>query len=401
MTTSELTEFPAAGPTGMINAVHLYDVVDQTELADALTAGYVREQTHPSEPLSILNYTERCVIVPGAWNLTTLACRGLIYRSDTGEVVARGFAKFFNYGQEGAPVLDMDASVLATDKKDGSLGIIYPLPSGGWAVATRGSFSSEQALHATRVLADRYGDFKPADDVTTLVEIVYPANRIVLDYGDVDDLILLGGQPLDGSRPVPPASMQAIADWSGPVTETLMVGSFAEVLAMPDRPNAEGFVVYDLTTGALVKLKQADYVELHRIVTNLTARKVHDHLLTGKPLEDFLAPLPDEFHTWTRQVADEIRRAVHDQLEELVCTYEDAVGEVIAANPWWRDRSQRTTREGRKAYATVATSPKFREDSWALFALFDDRDICPELLKRSRPEPYLTPTGRTYTEDNA
>lgn len=381
--------------------MHLYDVIDQTELTEALAAGHVREQTHPSEPLSILNYTERCVIVPGAWNPTTLACRGLIYRSDTGEVVARGFAKFFNHGQDGAPVLGMDASVLVTDKKDGSLGIIYPVPSGGYAVATRGSFASEQALHATRVLADRYGDYKPADEVTTLVEIVYPANRIVLDYGGYDDLILLGGQPLDGGRPVPPASMQATCGWTGPVTETLMVGTFAEVLAMPDRVNAEGFVVYDLTTGALVKLKQADYVELHRIVTNLTARKVHDHLLTGKPLDDFIAPLPDEFHAWTRQVADGIKATVRGQREDLVCTYEDVVGEVITANPWWRDRSQRTTRDGRKAYAAVATSPKYREHSWALFALLDDRDIGPELLKRARPEPFITPTGRTYTEDNA
>ena len=40
-------------------------------------------------------------------------------------------------------------------------------------------------------------------------------------------------------------------------------------------------------------------------------------------------------------------------------------------------------------------------DKWALFALLDGHDIRPELLKRAQPGPFLTPTGRAYTEDNA
>lgn len=371
--------------------VYLAEVIDENALAFALAEGHVREQTHPTEPLAILNYTERCVIVPGAWNPTTLACRGLIYRTDTGEVVARGFVKFFNYGQDGAPLLDMSTSVLATDKKDGSLGIVYPLPSGGWAVATRGSFASEQAYHATQVLNERYADFEPLADATTLVEIVYPQNRIVLDYGDYDDLILLGGQPLGGGRSILPATMCIISDWPGPVTETLLAGRFAEALAMPDRVGAEGLVVHDLIGGAMVKIKQADYVELHRIVTNLTARKVHDHLLTGKPLDEFIAPLPDEFHAWVRGIAQGITDMVVGQTWLL----EDEYIKVRDAMPdGWNPR----TREGRAAFAQVAAR---HPDSWALFRLLDGREVDGELLKRARPEPFLTPTGRTYTEDNA
>lgn len=395
MTTTELTQFTDIHPQGMITGVHLHDVIDQTELSDALAANHVRQQTHPSEPLAILNYTETCVITPGAWNPTTLACRGLIYRTDTGEVVARGFAKFFNYLQEGAPTLDMDASVLVTDKKDGSLGIIYPRPSGGWAVATRGSFASEQAIHATQLLNERYPDFKPSPSVTTLVEIVYPANRIVLDYGTFDDLILLGGQPVEGDRPIPPATMQSITNWSGPVTETLLVGSFAEALDMPNRVNAEGVVVYDLVTGSLVKIKQADYVELHRIVTNLTARKVHDHLLLGKPIADFIAPLPDEFHTWVLQVAEDITSAVEVEEERLAGVYRETLR--LMPEGW----SLPVLPEDRHHRATFARVAAKHPDSWALFRLLDDRTIADELLKRARPEPFLTPTGRTYNEDNA
>lgn len=362
-------------------------------LEQAITDGYVRRQVHPSEPLAILNYTEKTAYEE-AWTPVTLACRGLIYSTDTGEVVARGFTKFFNYGQNGAPTLDLDASVLVTDKKDGSLGIIYRLPSGGYAVATRGSFASEQAAHATKVLHERYGDYVPAPAITTLVEIVFPANRIVLDYGALDDLILLGGQPLAGGRPIPPASMHTTSGWPGPVTETLMVGPFAEALAMPQRVNAEGVVVHDLTTGSLVKIKQADYVELHRIVTNLTARKVHEWLVLGKPLADFIAPLPDEFHAWCREIADGIAALVDAEGERLGAAFNDVRNQVIAKNVGWRPGDK----AARKDFALVAVK---HPDSWALFALLDGRDIRPELLKRAEPGPFITPTGRTYTEDNA
>jgi putative RNA ligase len=36
--------------------------------------------------------------------------------------------------------------------------------------------------------------------MTVLVEIVYPANRIVLDYGGLDDLILLGAVDIATGR---------------------------------------------------------------------------------------------------------------------------------------------------------------------------------------------------------
>jgi RNA ligase len=82
------------------------------------------------------------------------------------------------------------------DKMDGSLGILYPT-SQGMAVATRGSFTSEQALKATEILHEKYPEwaqitydwFRSNFDAnwyevnyTDLVEIVYPENRIVVDY---------------------------------------------------------------------------------------------------------------------------------------------------------------------------------------------------------------------------
>ncbi|RKR92640.1 RNA ligase [Micromonospora pisi] len=357
---------------------HLFDLRD---LEQAIDDGYVRVQYHPTQPLVIYNYTEMCQYA-GAWTPVTLTCRGLIARSDTHEVVARPYPKFFNHGQAGAATIGLNDPVLVTDKADGSLGIIYPLPFGGWAVATRGSFTSEQAVHATEVLRNRYASFRPTPGTTTLVEIVYPANRIVLDYDGLDDLILLGGVGIGDGAVYDPSWF---GTWYGPIVEHFPAATFADALAMPPRPNAEGVVVRSLVDGGMVKIKQADYVALHRIVTGFNARVIWQHLMDGKPLADLIAPLPDEFHDWCKAVAYTLSKRV----DEAEAAAQWVFGLILAQLP---------DEFPRRDFAALAAPHALR---WALFNLLDGKDITAELWKRAKPEAGWTPTGRTYGEDAA
>jgi RNA ligase len=57
------------------------------------------------------------------WNWFERVSRGLILDTRTGEVVARPFDKFFNWGENG--VIPDSLPVEAVDKLDGSLGILY------------------------------------------------------------------------------------------------------------------------------------------------------------------------------------------------------------------------------------------------------------------------------------
>lgn len=165
--------------------VHLSEVVSATELAAAVADGLVRVQRHPSLPLRIFNYTEHTVY-SRTWTTATLQSRGLIV-DDQDQVIARPWRKFFNAFELEDTVLDLHAPVEVTDKADGSLGIYYPTVDGP-AVATRGSFAGEQAQHATALYRVQYqGKWAPVDGWTYLFEIVYPQNRIVLDYGRTDD----------------------------------------------------------------------------------------------------------------------------------------------------------------------------------------------------------------------
>jgi RNA ligase len=135
---------------------HIIDVIGgRALLLDMMDQGYVSRRFHPEFPeLAILNYTEKAAY-EGVWNRVTLNTRGLIYDTISDEVLARPFKKFFNYGQTGAPDIDLDARpYFVSDKFDGSLGIAYRQPDGLWAIATRGSFESEQAKHATELVRE-------------------------------------------------------------------------------------------------------------------------------------------------------------------------------------------------------------------------------------------------------
>ncbi|WP_328461876.1 2'-5' RNA ligase [Actinoplanes sp. NBC_00393] len=340
----------------------LHDVLDPVELTSALENGHVRSQRHPSLPLVIYNYTEACQY-SGAWTPVTLACRGLVV-SDTGRIVARPFPKFFNHDQL-QEKLDLEARVAVTDKADGSLGVIYHDGS-GYAVATRGSFASDQARHATDILRTRYASFVPPAGLTVLVEIIYPGNRIVVDYQGLDDLVLLGTVDIATGRTSGP---EAVPDWPGPVVETFGYATLAEALAAPPRDGREGLVVHFTGTDHRVKIKYADYVRLHRLVTGLTPRTVWDVLANGGDLDALTAPLPDEFHVWVSGIAAELTATVEARAAEV----EAAFAGIVAALPaGW----------GRKEFAAAALRTEFRGE---LFLRLDGKDYRSGLWQRARP----------------
>ena len=280
------------------------------ELGEAIANGDVRVQWHPEFPeLAIYNYGED-VQYRNKWNKVTLACRGLILNNQTGEVVARPWEKFFNFGQRDNRI-DSAAPVEVTDKMDGSLGILYIRPDGKFAIATRGSFASEQALHATDLLNTLYEDYLIdwvgaywLEQNTYLFEIVYPENRIVCDYGDMDDLVLLGAVNKQYGQYYGPDSAGAQIAWPGPRTEVWKYDRFVDALSFPDRKGKEGVVIRSGRN--IVKLKQADYVELHRIVTNLSPKTVWERLSQGERIADICAQIPDEFHKYVEDIGNDL-----------------------------------------------------------------------------------------------
>lgn len=285
----------------------LSELVDLDLLRYNVNRRYISVKAHPEdEDLLIYNYTNEAAY-DSEWNDATKLCRGLIVRQGVGwdgEVIARPFRKFFNYGEHlmGHEEIPLHESFRVTTKEDGSLGILYKL-SERWRVATRGSFASDQALWATEHFQSLYGDWEPTPGTTPLFEIIYPANRIVLDYGDRADLVHLatidnetGLEVFEESWPGSRVETHDFADMES------LLGYLKEVPAA----NREGFVV-TFESGLKVKFKFEEYVRLHRILTGLSEMRIWEHISEGGSIEEFIDGVPDEFYQWVHDVDSRMR----------------------------------------------------------------------------------------------
>ena len=156
---------------------------------------YITVHKHPDFDLYIYNYSKQAS-AEHIWNEATELCRGLILDKDM-NIVARPFAKFYNYEELVEQHIEIpDLPFEVYEKLDGSLGILY-FADGKPYIATRGSFESDQAKHATGILYAKYADVIDQLDQnkTYLFEIIYndPKARanLVVDYGDADDIFYL------------------------------------------------------------------------------------------------------------------------------------------------------------------------------------------------------------------
>lgn len=283
--------------------VNIYDIMDAKNLVEMTKGGYVRVQTHPVYPFNIACYTKQAMF-ERAWNHVTMNCRGLIYHQETGEILARPFKKFFNYGEPNAATFGPEDWVTVYDKVDGSLGIAYDTPEGP-AIATKGSFTSEQAIKGTELLRELYPGYMHDDVSTDLFEIIYPENRIVLDYKNLEGLMYLGSVNIEDGYNYWNGLLMDY--WGIPKNHWMLQGEWAEVLPMIDlnRSNAEGVVIYNHDTGDRLKLKQQDYIELHRVMTGLNEKQIWEWF-KDKDLEEVLVDLPEELHGWTSEVWNRI-----------------------------------------------------------------------------------------------
>lgn len=272
---------------------------------------YISVQKHPVADLWIYNYTQKTQF-ERVWTPETIACRGLIMDASR-HVIARPFTKFFNYGEQDVTLPNEPFEVF--DKMDGSLGILYWVDNTPY-IATRGSFNSEQAHVATAILHEQYAHTfdRLNREQTYLFEILYPENRIVVDYGGRKDLVLLAViNTEDGTdAPLP-------HDLGFPVVKRYDGLNDISTLRELSFENSEGFVI-KYRSGWRVKVKFEEYVRLHRILTGVSNIAVWEYLSQNKPFDELLERVPDEFYNWLKQTAEQLTQAY--QRIEAICKAE-------------------------------------------------------------------------------
>jgi len=147
--------------------------------------GWLISQTHPTLPLTIYNYSQ-ATQYEAKWDEVTLSCRGLVF-DDEGNQVSYPFKKFFNIEEnKHTPANDFEIY----EKVDGSLITVFNY-NGEWVVSSRGSFTSDQAIAAQKLFKQLMNLDRIDKAATYLFELIAPWNRIVVDYGEREELILL------------------------------------------------------------------------------------------------------------------------------------------------------------------------------------------------------------------
>jgi RNA ligase len=346
----------------------LTDLFPPEALAAAIEAGHVTRKQHPDLPLSILTYTRECQY-GHIWNEVTMQCRGLVVDDNTGAVVALPFPKIFVTAMHGvhdfAPPLPAEPFEIF-EKADGSLIIVFHY-DGRWHAASKGSFISEQAEWAQNQLAAC--DLTRLDPgLTYLAEAIYPGNRIVVDYRDREDLVLLAAyRPADGSEEL----LSTIAPhWVGigPVIRTWGLDSdiskleelaAASITLGGDEVGGteeEGYVIR-FASGMRAKVKLTSYLKLHKLFTGTNERTIWEVLASGQDPAVLFDTVPDEFADWARSIADGLR----DQHAQILAEASEDHREVLAQLPAVYDR---------KSFALLAQTTKHRS---AMFLLLDDR----------------------------
>lgn len=342
--------------------------INLTKFNELVDQKYISVQKHLSADLLIWNYTQYCQF-DRLWTDETMMARGLITDLE-GNIVARPFKKFFNLEEYGTSIpLELPIEKFYIQEKfDGSLGILYWIGDEPF-LATRGSFVSEQAVKGTEMLRKFNFLHELRRDVTYLFEIIYPENRIVVNY-EQEQLPLLAvietetGKDLD------------IYEECGEFPFAGYIDGITDYRKLKEKQedNKEGFVIR-FESGLRVKMKFEEYVRLHRLVTGVNARSIWDLVRNNQPFEELLDRVPDEFYKWVKDTRDNLKR-------------EYEVIEVIAQHIFDEVKSLETRKE---QAVKIMSDPEDRQYSGIVFHMLDKKpyeEIIWKMLKPSAQKPF-------------
>ena len=341
MRVATLEELEVYSNLAFFDITELYGYINEIEL------GYIKANYHPEDDnIVILNYTELATFEK-RWNKYTMSARGLILdltnvtNNGIVYILAKPFDKFPNYGSNEIigyeDDIDWGDIESVMEKMDGSLGISYYF-RGEIRFATKGSFSSDQAIRANEIWQEKYAytfdlverGYYTHYPYTILVEIIYPDNRIVVDYSGLEDLVLLG------IRDTHEGIEDILVDWNFATLD-----NFAQSLKMPIAKqytyslndlielkgkltaNEEGFIV-KFKNGKRLKIKGEQYLQVHRIKHGMSTKAKYKAWTEGR-LDEYIMMLPEEFRPELEQFRDNLDKFKNAQYFMLQLLFEQAI----------------------------------------------------------------------------
>lgn len=236
--------------------------------------------------------------------------RGLILDSENDwEVISFPFHKFFNYGESQAHDINWDTARI-WEKMDGTCSVLYHF-DGEWVMHTLGTVEGEGEVHVDDLLStpfegtfsdlffyawDKiYGEDK-LDDLNTdyiyVFELMTPYNVVVKEYDGLKITLLA----VRDRRTLEERDVLDFTDeFDTPELFDFSDPSLDQLIDSLDRfpPDEEGYVVCDADYNR-IKIKNPDYLILHRMKDNAVNRKngILEIILNEKD-DDLISRFPD------------------------------------------------------------------------------------------------------------
>jgi hypothetical protein len=266
----------------------------------------VQIKNHPNLPLKILNYTP-ITQMKKKWNTNLLYARGLVVNDDW-KIIARPLPKFFNDYEVRGGLPSKPFEVY--EKLDGSL-IIMSFYEGKPIFCTRGSFTSEQAIKAQELFTEKYQNVNVDQDFTYCFEIIYPHNKIIVDYKEEEDIFLLAKIHTATGREA------SIKDTGFRCVNMYDQNKSLSELKHMDAENKEGFVIHFPHNNFRVKIKFKTYINLHKI-GKYSRKDVVKKMAKGGEMA--LEQIPDECYldleNMRSVINQQFKALKHDMLSE-------------------------------------------------------------------------------------
>lgn len=283
---------------------------------DMVKHGYLRKAE--TDNLVLYGYTDHCTF-ERAWQTPyTRDARGIIFEKKTGRLVAKPFPKFFNLGEmEEVSILNLPKEPYKVfEKCDGSLGIIFYY-GGKWNIATRGSFTSEQAIKGAELLKKYHLNYLDQND-TYLVEIIYPENKIIVDYKGEEKLVMLGGYSTRNQKEVDWHWLADTADLIGMPHAQVYDYTIDQMIELQKTmpKDEEGFVVR-FESGVRVKIKGHEYMRIAKMISQMSPLSFWEAMEHGTVSRDYVRQLPEEFRKEYEPMIDTLEQQYKLVMQEI------------------------------------------------------------------------------------
>lgn len=347
--------------------MHIRKYLDYPKLVRHIENGLVDCRKHQQFPLAILTYSRK-TIFDNLWDDVTEKCRGLIVNTDTWEIVARPFEKFFNLNTDFRPETQTinlpKSNPIIMEKLDGSLGIGYEY-NGKWFIASKGSFHSDHANWANAWYS-KYCKYAiwPIGYTPVFEMVCQNVQHHVVHYnGDALYLIALVNKETGEEL-----SYNELYHWSyvnGPHILLPQVYSACKV----NDTNAEGYVLSWPRQGETpfkVKVKFPDFLRKQKIMHGTGPKLILELLEQGTSLAPYMQDTTPQFEKFVLDWKYKIEHEFHKVLSEAANIYNNALINLRNAP--------------RKDYAMYFLQPDYKPYSGILFAMLDENV---EEIKRS------------------